>query len=663
MGPLFGEGESGDSFDHLFDRAARDLFGQEPEEVPSSMFIMDPTADQPDGKRLTWREVERQQQHAKSVAHWAANKHLTDQEWCYKFLKIIDKHSRLVKFKLNDAQLEIAKIIRQQLKETGRVQLVILKARQLGISLVVQALIFRCLLEEPNVKALVMAHEDGAADKVFERTRIFRDETAPMYPFTFSNRQEIVFAPPQRSGLEVEIATQKGKGRGGTYSKLHLTEVAFWVEAKKNLTSLQGGFTEAPGSWIIWESTANGIGGEFYTKYWKAKKSELEALAGGRVPLGYRAVFLPWFIDRDYRIKGAKLEDFPADPEAMEDEPALRVQGCDDEQLAYRRHVIESKYNGDVEMWKQEMPANDAEAFIAAGRTVFVKSNIAKTLKRLEERDRDKLSVSYRYYVPAFQTPKFPESYEDWSKKKRPRIERAPIRVRDGHLWVYEHPIPGEQYMVSADVSLGVEKNTEDGKKEGDYSCAHVVNRYTGKQAAVLRLHVDPDLYGCALDLIGRWYNNALMVPEENNMGLTVIKALQRLSYPNLYLREKVATSGEISQIITDRYGWHTSGPSKLMAIGSLIRLFRQGKIDIQHYNTIYEMSTFVYTPNGGMEASGKGFDDEVIAAAIAAVILETMPVSRPIGQVPIVNERSPAAYLMKVISRKEKPRKNPSVT
>lgn len=660
----FGEDESGDSFDRYFDQAARDLFDEGVEEVPSSMYIEDPTGEHPSGKRLTWREVERQQQYAKAKAFWAAHKHLSDEEWCYRFLKIVTKDSKLVRFKLNQAQIIIASIIRQQIKETGKVQLVILKARQLGISLVVQALFFRGLLEEPNIKCLVVAQENGAADKVFDRTRIFRDETINMYPFTFSNRQEVVFAPPHRSGLEIDVAKHGGTGRGGTYQRLHLTEIAFWTDAAKNLVGLTGGFASAPGSWIVWESTANGIGGEFYTKYWKAKKLEAEARASGKKYDGYRSVFLPWYIDRDYRIRGAKLEDFHADPEGLVDEPALREAGCDDEQLAYRRHTIDTKYNGDVEMWKQEMPANDTEAFIAAGRTVFLKSAIKKAYDRLKLRDEQE--PPQRYYVPAFQTPKFPESYEDWKRRKRPYTERLPIRTRDGHLWVYEAPIPGEKYLISADVSMGIEKSNEEGKKEGDYSVAHIYNRYTGKQAAVLRMHVDPDLYGCVLDILGHWYNKALVVPEENNMGLTTIKALQRLNYPNLYLREKVSTSANNPEIMQDRYGWQTSAQSKLVAIGCLIRLFRQGKMDIQHFNTIFEMSTFVYTKTGGMEASGSGFDDEVIAAAIAAVILETNPETRPAGQVQITNERSPAYYLRQIEMKKkgdEKKKRAPRVT
>ena len=574
----------------------------------------------------------------RAQAYWKSQRHLTDEEWCAKHCQIVNKRSKLVPFIFNPAQRILAAKIREQLRKYGMVRLVVLKARQLGMSLVIQALLWRELLESQNEKAIVMADEDEPADNVFERTRIFRDDTRfPMYPFKYSSRREIAFELPHRSQIRVLVSTFKGKGHGGTYRKLHLSEVAHWKNAKGNLTRLLGGLSDEDGTWCIWESTAKGIGGEFHDKYWAAKRGE----SGN-----YEALFLPWHIDPDYRIKGAKLDRYHVEPEALADEVALRAQGCDDEQLAFRRFKINEKYNGDVDMWRQEMPSTDREAFIAAGRCVFPKQKVGNLLTVLTERDRERPPV--RMHIE-------PRGYEEWRKLATTMREdrRVPDLDGRGYLWIYNMPQPGKKYVIGADVAAGKEVDNEDGRRGGDYSVAHVYDRETGKQVAVYRHRLDSDLYGCVLDILGRWYNDALLAPEVNNMGLVTIKCLLRLGYKNLYLREKVDVATAANAINPEMYGWVTTGPSKTVGVGSLIRLFRTSAIHIQHANTAREMTTFVYLQDGSMGAAEKkAFDDEITAAFICASILETTPLNEMARPAMQMNERSPAYYLQMARNR-----------
>lgn len=611
----------------------------------------DPDAPPASGRKRTRLKLEAAD---KSAAYWKAHKHLSDKDWCAKHLKIITKGGKLVPFIFNPAQVLLAIEIREQLKELGWVRLVILKARQLGMSLVVQALMWREVLENSNEKGVVMADEKESADKVFERTRIFRDETKPMYPFKFSNRTEIVFEPPHRSSLRVLAATKKGKGRGGTYHKLHLSEVAFWPEAKKNLAAILGGLADELGTWCIWESTANGIGGEFHDKYWTSKHAQEESKKWSEKYTGYRVIFLPWFIDPDYRIPGARLDRIHADPEVLEDEDALRAQGCDDEQLAYRRVTIDGKYNGDVELWRQEMPATDREAFIASGRMVFPRRKVNEELQNLVNRDLKKKPDTYAID---------PNGYEEWllRGRKNPFEFRVPIADRRGKLTIYRMPDIGRKYLLAADVAGGKEPDNEDAKRGGDYSVAHVYDRATGEQVAVFRARLDPDLYGCVLDILGRFYNNALLAPETNNHGIAVIKCLQRLRYTNLYLRGQVDQAKLCPNPTSDMYGWLTTGPSKVVAIGALIRYFRTGVMKLRHANTLKEMATFIHHKDGSMAASSTNFDDEVIAAAIAAALLEHNAIVQEEPPQPAVLQNTPAWFMAKIQER-DKPSEMPAV-
>lgn len=605
------------------------------------------------GRKKT-REEEAQAKAASAYFSSPAVRAMSDEEWCLKHLKIVDMDGELVAFGFNEAQQLLVATIREQVADIGMVRLVILKARQMRMSATVQALMFRAVVEHENTTAFVLAHEKIAVARVFERTQTFADELKNTckheFPRKFSNQKELIFKPPHRSGIRVHMAKRgaAGVGRGGTDRLSHLSEVAFWTDAGKNMRACLKAIPDRTkgrwnkGTWIVVESTANGVGGEFYDLYWNAKKAQEEAKKAGRVYTGFRALFLPWGIDKQYRIEGAKLEDHPADPEVTEDEPDLRARGYDDEQLAFRRREISGKFNGDVAMFKQEMPSNDREAFITSGRPVFTLSRVQKRINEIVE--REKIAKPSRFHVDIL-------GYQEWKKRRRDRREiRQPEPDFRGDLWVYEAPIQGQKYLVSADVALGGGSDMP-GPKGGDYSVAHVYNRATGKQAAVWRARIDPDLYGHVLDAISLWYNGAEVAPEDNSIGLVTIKSLIALD-ANVYIRERHDVSSVIADTVIDRYGWQTNERSKGVAVSALRRAFRTGAISIEHLATLQEMSTFVMLPNGSMGAQNGCFDDEVIAAAIACAIMEANPL--PGGELPkqVAEEGTVTYYLDRIRER-----------
>jgi len=58
-------------------------------------------------------------------------------------LKIQTKNLELVPLELNWAQKQFVETVEHQLQTTGRIRVIILKARQLGMSTVTEALLFR----------------------------------------------------------------------------------------------------------------------------------------------------------------------------------------------------------------------------------------------------------------------------------------------------------------------------------------------------------------------------------------------------------------------------------------------------------------------------------------------------------------------------------------
>ena len=147
--------------------------------------------------------------------------------------------------------------------------------------------------------------------------------------------------------------------------------VAFWTHDEKILAGLFQGISQAPGTEVILESTANGAQGEFY-RLWKG------AVAGENE---YLPIFLPWFITPEYRRTA---------PEGMElmieEEDLVENYGLDHDQLYWRRLKIAE---GGKLKFQQEYPATADEAFIVSGANVFDIERLNSLIPRPEQKRSD----------------------------------------------------------------------------------------------------------------------------------------------------------------------------------------------------------------------------------------------------------------------------------
>jgi len=174
---------------------------------------------------------------------------------------------------------------------------------------------------------------------------------------------------------------------------------------------------------------------------------------------------------------------------------------------------------------------------------------------------------------------------------------------KDGDLVVYREPEPEGIYCVGADVSEGV---------GGDYSVAIIWDRKTGEEVAMYRGQIHPDRFGSELNKWGRKYNNAMMVVEVNNHGLTTLTTLRNLIYPSLYMRPVKMEA--ISSGFSDRLGWRTTKLTRPLLLDDLGQHLREGSIIIHSKKLLDEMSVFIYDKDGNMMPSG-GFTDDCIFA------------------------------------------------
>lgn len=485
----------------------------------------------------------------------------------YKFysrncVKIRTKEGEILPLVLNKVQEKLNALVEKQLRETGRVRIVILKARQQGLSTYVHGWLYWYLSQHRAKKGIVVAHVADSTRALFDMYRRTHAEMPSLLkPSTkYSSRKELKFDVLD-SGLMVATAGGDSIVRGETITHAHLSEVAFWPKATaaENMNGLLKGVPNTAGTAVFIESTANGMSGPFY-EFWKG------AIEGTN---GFIPFFSPWFDSPEYRESVS--ENFER---TYEEEELVALYGLDNEQLMFRR--INIAQNG-REAFMQEYPSNAEEAFISSGRPVFNPEQIHDMLQNASE-------------------PLEKQALEDGTFRIHPR----------GELLIYHPHDPGETYYIGADVAMG--------QRGGDYSVAQVLDSQK-RQVAVWRGHIHPDYFADVLYALGIRYNEARIGVENNNHGiLTAVRLGRDLAYPNIYTE---VTEGQLNDRDSIKIGFQTNARTKPLIIDRLRAALRENEIQINDRTTLREMLAYVVTESGKMEAEGDNHDDCVMSLAL----------------------------------------------
>ena len=140
---------------------------------------------------------------------------------------------------------------------------------------------------------------------------------------------------------------------------------------------------------------------------------------------------------------------------------------------------------------------------------------------------------------------------------------------------VWEYPSFEGQYIIGADVSGGVGQ---------DYSTAVVMNPSRQVIGMYRNNRIDPGSFGDLLFYLGRWYNNGLIICENNNHGVATLLQLEKMRYPNIYYQTKIL---QISNESSTKPGFATTGSSKPAIIGNLKRAIVEDDVGISSNVTV----------------------------------------------------------------------------
>jgi len=518
-------------------------------------------------------------------------------------LKVQTEDSRLIPFKLNEVQLLLEEIWKD-ITDSGRVvRMYVLKARREGISTWATGKIFHRTSVWPNKNAVLVTHEPAATEFLFEmQKRYYQHLPSEFKPVTKKNNAKMIqFNNEEGTGLDSAIrvgtAGVKDFGSGQGIHFLHLSEFAkFPMENQKDLfISLAQPVPREKNTAVIIESTAKGLGGEFYNGFYNSRYVYEIYLdehheAKWRVKINenadenneYSAVFIPWFVFKRYKMT-------PPDgfKRTEEEEKLVLTYNLEDDQLYWYRWVLANKCNGDKNKRDQEYPPNAKAAFIGSGtpafdigRVMFLKDRCVKPLARY-----DCLLEIGQFTANA-----------------------------DGPFKVWEEPVAGRPYVISADVAEGL--------SHGDFDSIDVIDHTTNVQVAHFHGKMSPSQFATLLFHVGMRYNNGWIVPEKNNHGQTVIERLIEMEYPYIY----VETVPDFPNKPRKRFGWVTSKKSRDLILDNLVEMVSQEGCGVRCSETFDEMLNFKVQQDGKRGADPGTFDDRVISIAIGFYVAKNLP-------------------------------------
>ena len=504
-------------------------------------------------------------------------------------LMIRDKEGRLIALILNPPQLRLYDAIRAQWQAGKPVRIIILKARQMGFSTLVVAIVFWMTVTARNVESMIVAHTEEATGNLFRMIKRFLDCLPPkLRPITkASNAKELVFDAPSKQagsvkglGSRIRCATAGGKGIGRSYTLkcLHVSEYAFWPGDKKHtLAGLVQAVPDKPGTLIAIESTANGFD-DFKARWDAAVKAQADGTDG------YYPIFFAWFEMPDYRRKPRK-----GFVRTEEEDALARTFGLDDRQLAWRRWCIAEQCGGDEELFHQEYPCTPEEAFVSTGRCVFGKQALVLRLAQAKQ---------YKWERGSFRI-----TYNGLGKIADFKWEPS----KDGPIRIRVKPEEGVPYVLGGDTAgTGT-----------DFFAAHVVDNRTGEQVAVVHHQFGERAFAEQVYCLGMYYNTAL-IGVEINYSTYPEMLLEELGYPNLYVRQRF--DNYLGKFV-DAYGFETTTTTRPILIDGLKDVAAQALHTITDPDTLAEMLTFVYDERWKPQAERGEHDDLVMSLGITHVI------------------------------------------
>lgn len=504
-------------------------------------------------------------------------------------LKIVNKRGEVVSLIMNRSQEIVFHKLMECRENKTPARFICCKARQMGISTLIEAFIFALITRYANRFALIAAHSIESAQSILAMTqRFLRHVSFKHCSSAAVNARRIEYPAPHSSRIQIDTAANRNLGRGGTLHYVHASEVAFWERPEDPVLAINQSVPRYWDTLVFWESTANGIHNLFYRTWVAAERGEIDM----------EPIFLSWKQFPEYSLPVAQNEQLTLTPE---EETYADCQGLSPAQTKWACLTKKNQCHNSWEKFHQEYPAAADLAFLFTGMPWFDREAIQDLL------DLVCCSPLQRGYLQFSDTG-----------------SAAPEFAEDGHgpLQIWKSPEPGLTYSLGMDVGEGV---------GADYTVVQVICNETGEVVARYSSNrVRAETAGVDAYLLGTFYNFGLLGIERNGPGLATLAVCERgmaeypqiTGYPNLYYH--TYTDRKVPEE-TRRLGWITTKTTKEAMLSRLAQTVESRGLTIFCRNTLLEMQGFVwdaekkrFQQNYKAPDSPLSHDDEIMALAIA---------------------------------------------
>ena len=497
---------------------------------------------------------------------------------------VVDKNQKTMPFFFNEVQKDFLDRLNKAIEdfENGlipEISLLVLKGRQQGFTTLITAYQLACSILNRNFQGYTLADVSVNAEAIFQNKAKFPYSQLPevLKPTEkFNNRKQLLFSK-LNSSWAVDTAS-KDVGRSRTVNFLHGSECAFW---RDGIAKVQAAIGEAltRNCIKIFESTADGFND--YETMWSS---------GAHINCFYE-----WWRTPEYRIPIISKKDREAFVQKIDTRKEWiweRLRWLKDyiglqvEQLFWYFNKYE-KYI-DKDLIRQEYPCSAREAFLLSGKNVFDPEILMRRLAQVPK----PLKVGYFTY--------------DYDGLAIRNIQW--VNDRNGYIQLYDVPRL-TKYCIGGDTA---------GDGSDSYT-GHVLDAATGIQVAHLKHQFDADQYAKQMYCLGMYYKQALIGIEANFDSYPIME-LQRLGYPNQYVRTVQDT---YTQKTEKRFGFKTTSLTRPTIISRLVTVVREHPDSINDRGTIEELLTITRNEKGRIEAPEGGHDDEMMGLAIAHEVRE----------------------------------------
>ena len=282
---------------------------------------------------------------------------------------------------------------------------------------------------------------------------------------------------------------------------------------------------------------------------------------------------------------------------------------------------------------------------ISTGGSAFILSTVNGMANLYYELYRDAELGKNNFHVIDIHWREHPEYTEKWAETTRSNVgERAWLQEYEGEflgtgetfvdggtlqklksqtnpnyykkhynmMRVWKDPEPYHTYLLAADSSFG---------RDRDHSAFHIINLYNGEQVAEFYSNrIGLSDFAKVITQEALRYNSAYVCPERNGLGLALIEQLFEVcEYENIWVDDR------------REMGFMVNTKNRDGLLNNLQESLKTSKIKVNSERTFKELTTFIISKTGKIQAEEGFNDDLVMSLAIAAEVMKDIVGGSPI--------------------------------